>query len=236
MANAKTAANTHMTGMERIAGTVFFLVYLLVMPLLASRFFDLLHRLLGVSLTAAQRNEWYYYIVFALTLLLFHQFLAQTTSRFFNTTRDSFGTFLLGLILFYGANELLYRVCHLAFGSRVNLNDVTIAAQIESVPRLTVAIIVFFAPFVEEVLFRGLVFGCLKEKSRFLGYAVSCVLFALLHVYLLARGGWSLHELMLLAQYLVPGVVFAWAYDRAGTLWPSILLHMSVNALALWVR
>ncbi|MBE7004611.1 MAG: CPBP family intramembrane metalloprotease [Ruminococcaceae bacterium] len=231
----KTAGTTQMTGMERIAGTIFFLVYLLVMPLLASRLFDLLGRLLGASIGAQQRNIWYYYVLFAATLLLFHQYLAHTTSRFFETLGEASKAWALGLVAFYGANELFYRLCHLAFGSRVNLNDVTIAAQIESVPRLTAAIVVFFAPFVEEVLFRGLVFGCLKEKSRLLGYAVSCVLFALLHVYSLARGGWSFTELLLLAQYFVPGAVFAWVYDRSGTLWTSILLHMSVNALALWV-
>ena len=83
----KIAGTTHMTGMERIAGTIFFLVYLLVMPLLASRLFDFIGTLFGVYLTAAQRNIWYYYVMFVLTLLLFHQFLAHTTSYFF----DAFG-------------------------------------------------------------------------------------------------------------------------------------------------
>lgn len=231
----KIAGTTHMTGMERIAGTIFFLVYLLVMPILADRLFDFIGTLLGSGIGAAQRNIWYYYVVFALTLLLFHQFLAHTTSYFFETPGEGLKELFIGLVVFYGANELLYRVCRLLFGAGTNLNDVTIAAQISSVPKLTVPIIVFFAPFVEEVLFRGLVFGCLKEKSRFLGYAVSCVLFALLHVWSLAHGGWTIAELVLLAKYLAPGVVFAWAYDRSGSLWPSILLHIAVNALALWV-
>ena len=43
-------------------------------------------------------------------------------------------------------------------------------------------IVVLLAPFVEEVLFRGLVFGCLKEKSRIFAYILSCALFAFLHV------------------------------------------------------
>lgn len=232
----KTAGTTYMTGMERIAGTILFLVYLLVMPLLASKLFDLAGTLFGVSIGAARRNILYYYILFVVTLLVFHSFLAHTTSYFFDKLGEASRTWCVGLVLFYGANELFYRVYHLLFGTNVNLNDVTIAAQIESVPRLTVAIIVFFAPFIEETLFRGLVFGCLKEKSRFLGYAVSCALFALLHVWSFARGGWTLTELILLTQYLVPGILFAWVYDRSGTLWPSILLHMSVNALALWVK
>ena len=35
-------------------------------------------------------------------------------------------------------------------------------------------------------------------------------------------------------KYLVPGLVFAWACDHSGTRWTSILLHATVNALALW--
>ena len=232
----KVAGTTQMTGMERIVGTIFFLVYLLVMPLFASRLFALAGTLLGVSITAEQRNVWYYYVIFALTLLLFHSFLARTSSFFFDKIGDASRTWGVALVVFYGANELFYRVLHLLMGTGTNLNDVTIAAQIESVPRMTAPIVIFFVPFIEEVLFRGLVFGCLKEKSRFLGYAVSSALFALLYVWSFARGGWTPRELLLLAQYLVPGIVFAWAYDASGTLWPSILVHVSVNALALWMK
>lgn len=230
----KTAGTTQMTGMERIAGTIFLLVYLLVMPLLASRAFGVVETLLGTSFDAYRRNILTYYVLFVITLLIFHNFLAHTTSRFFDTLGPSFNAFAVALIAFYGANELFYRVCRLILRDGTNLNDVTIAAQVEAVPRLTVPIIVFFAPFIEEVLFRGLVFGCLKEKSRAAAYAISCALFALVHVWSLARGGWSPAELLLLVKYLVPGITFAWAYDRSGTLWPSILVHMSVNALALW--
>ena len=36
---------------------------------------------------------------------------------------------------------------------------------------------------------------------------------------------------LLMVQYLVPGLVLAWAYDHTGTLWSSILLHAAANAL-----
>ena len=44
----------------------------------------------------------------------------------------------------------------------------------------------------------------------------------------------SLTYFLLMLQYLVPGLVLAWAYERSGTLWGSILLHAAVNALAVW--
>ena len=95
-------------------------------------------------------------------------------------------------------------------------------------------IVVLLAPFVEEVLFRGLVFGCLREKSRIFAYLLSCALFALLHVWTAAVSNWDLGYLILMLQYLVPGLVFAWAYEHSGTLWTSILIHALVNALSLF--
>ena len=231
----KAAATTSMDHTERLAGTIFFVVYLLVMPLLADRLFALFEVLLDTQIDAGLQNALYYYILFAVTLIIFHRFLGATTTHFFNNLNRSLTTLFLALLVFYGANELIYRVCGLFFDSRVNLNDTTIAASVSAAPRMTTLIVVLLAPFVEEVLFRGLVFGCLKEKSRVVGYAVSALLFAFLHVWTFALSAWDLSYLILMLQYLVPGLVFAWAYDRSGTLWTSILLHAIVNALALFV-
>ena len=156
------------------------------------------------------------------------------TADFLGGVSRAMTTFCMGLLVFYGANELFYRVANVLFNSRTNLNDMTIAASINAAPRLTALIIVFLAPFVEEVLFRGLVFGCLKEKSRVAAYVISCVLFAFMHVWTFALSSWDWSYLILMLQYLVPGLVFAWAFDHSGTLWTSILLHATVNALALW--
>ena len=232
---AKKAATTHMTHTERLAGTIFFIVYLLVMPLLADRLFALTEVLLDTQVDAGLQNALYYYLLFAVTLLIFHSFIGSTTTRFFDNLNRSLTSLFLGLLVFYGANELIYRVFNFFFHSRVNLNDTTIAAQVSAAPRTTALIVVFLAPFVEEVLFRGLVFGCIREKSRVVAYAVSALLFAFSHVWTFALSAWDVSYLTLMLQYLVPGLVFAWAFDRSGTLWTSILLHAIVNALALYV-
>lgn len=231
---AKKASASHMNATERVAGTIFFIVYLLVLPLLANRIFDLIELLFDATISDSLANVIYYYALFAVVLLLFHSFLAHTTSRFLADINRALTTFCVSLLVFYGANELFYRVTNVLFDSHTNLNDMTIAASINDAPRMTALIIVFLAPFVEEVMFRGLVFGCLKGKSRLLAYGVSCVLFALLHVWTFALSAWDWSYFILMLQYLVPGLVFAWAYDRSGTLWTSILLHATVNALALW--
>ena len=38
----------------------------------------------------------------------------------------------------------------------------------------------------------------------------------------------------LMVQYLVPGLVLAWTFERSGTLWASVGLHMAVNAMSVW--
>ena len=230
----KSAPSAHMNQTERVAGTIFFIVYLLVLPLLANKIFDIFEVLLDTTISDSLANIIYYYVLFAVVLLLFHSFLAGTTTRFFGGTSRAMTTFCVGLLVFYGANELFYRVANVLFNSHTNLNDTTIAASINAAPRMTALIVVVLAPFVEEVLFRGLVFGCLREKSRVLAYIVSCLLFAFLHVWTFALSAWDWSYFILMLQYLVPGLVFAWAFDHSGTLWTSMLLHATVNALALW--
>lgn len=233
MAKKKTGAGMDRT--ERVAGTIFFVVYLLVLPTLAAKIFDLFEVLLDTSISAALRNLLYYYVLFAFIVLLFHGFLSRTSSRFLDSLSHAMKSLLLSLLVFYGANELAYRVFHVLFDSRTNLNDMAIAAQITSAPRMTVLIVVLLAPFVEEVLFRGLVFGCLREHSRVLAYIVSCALFALAHVWSAAMSSWDIGYLILMLQYLIPAAVFAYSYEQSGTLWTSILLHALVNALSLFV-
>ena len=110
-----------------------------------------------------------------------------------------------------------------------------ISAENKEADNRTVAVIVvLLAPFVEETLFRGYLFGNIREFSRPAAYAASSLLFALLHVWQFAAVNHSWTYLLQMLQYLVPGLVMAWTCERAGSLWGSVLLHGTVNALAVW--
>ena len=231
---AKQRTTSTMTYGEQIAGVVFFVIYLLVLPFVTNPLFDLAGRLLAVSISAAMRDVLYYYILFAVTIIIFHGFLARTSRHLMDNLGGACKTAAAGLVGLYGLNELVYRLTNLIFTNRTNLNDTTISAQIDDAPHMTLLIVIFLAPFVEEVLFRGLVFGNLKSRSRALAYVVSCLLFALLHVWQFAVVKQDVTYFLLMIQYLVPGLVLAWAYDHSGTLWASIGLHAAVNALSVW--
>ena len=230
---AKKGHTTYMTVPERWLGGALFLTYLLVLPFVTGPLFRGLELLLGFELSAHTENLIYYYVLFALTVLIFWSFLGRTTGHFLANTPSAVKTAVMGLVCFYGLNELSYRALRLLIGGFSNLNDMTISAQVNDAPRSTFFIVVFLAPFVEEVLFRGYVFGNLREKHRTAAYLISCGLFAFLHVWQFAVVEQSLRYFLLMLQYLVPGLVFARCYEKSGTLWAAILPHMFVNALAM---
>ena len=225
---AKRKSSPYMSPGEQIAGTVFFVIYLVVLPFATASLFRLAERLLAVSISPSLQNAIYYYTLFVVTILIFHGFIGRTTRNFADNLGNACKAVVVGLIALYGLNELMYRLTRLLVNNHTNLNDSTISAQIHDAPRVTLLIVIFLAPFVEEVL------GNLKHKSRTVAYAVSCLLFALLHVWQFAVKRQDITYFLLMVQYLVPGLVLAWAYDHTGTLWSSVLLHAAANALSVW--
>ena len=232
MPRKKSAA--YMSAGEQIAGTVLFVLYLVVMPFAAGPLFRLVGGLLGTSISQGLQNMLYYYVLFAAVVIIFHGYLGRTSRRFADNLGGACKYIAVGLVALYGLNELAYRLTRLIAPTQTNLNDTTISAQIQDAPHMTLLIVIFLAPFVEEVLFRGLVFGNLRRKSAAVGYLVSCLLFALLHVWQFAVVNRDVTYFLLMLQYLVPGLVLAWVYDRTGTLWTSVGLHAAANALAAW--
>ena len=231
---AKKKATSYMTPGEQIGGVVFLMIFLVVLPFATDPLFRFVGGLLDTTISATVQNMIYYYVLFAVTLIMFHKFIGRTSRNFADNLGVACRSVLIGLVGLYGLNELVYRLSNLVVSNRTNLNDTTISAQIQDAPRVTLLIIVFLAPFVEEVLFRGLVFGNLKQKSRVVAYLASCFLFALIHVWQFAVVNQDITYFLLMVQYLVPGAVLAWAYESSGTLWASIGLHAVANALSAW--
>ena len=232
MARKKTG--TYLSPGEAVGGTIFFFIYLLALPFVTGPLFDLVGLLLDVRIGQQLQNTIYYYVLFAVTIIIFHGMLGRTSQKLADNVGTACKVLAAGLIALYGLNELVYRLTRAVAGNQTNLNDVSITAQIDAAPRTTMLIVILLAPFVEEVLFRGLVFGGLREKSRPLAYAASCLLFAFLHVWQFALGNHDVTYFWLMVQYLVPGLVLAWVYDHSGTLWASVGLHAAANALSVW--
>lgn len=88
------------------------------------------------------------------------------------------------------------------------------------------------APFVEELFFRGFLFGIYKQRQPlWLAYVVSGVLFTLLHLQpnrmnLMQMAGLSIGILLL-------ALLLEWLYQHTGSLYPGIVAHAVNNATGL---
>ncbi|MDP1753829.1 MAG: type II CAAX endopeptidase family protein [Reyranella sp.] len=85
------------------------------------------------------------------------------------------------------------------------------------------ALLAGLAPLVEELVFRGLLYGWLAGRWG-AGIAVigSSLAFAAAHV-----------ELAHVILVLPLGLMFGWLRWRSGSLWPSLVAHMANNGLAV---
>lgn len=86
---------------------------------------------------------------------------------------------------------------------------------------IAVVTMVFLGPVVEEIVFRGLLFGALARPIGIVPSAlVSSLLFAAIH-----------GEAVLFPSLAALGLVAAFSYAATGNLWVPIVLHAANNAL-----
>lgn len=92
--------------------------------------------------------------------------------------------------------------------------------------------VVVLAPFVEEILFRGVIFAPMCKKRPFLAYVASIVAFAGLHVvgFIGYQPWWML--LFSFLQYIPAAFVLCWSYQRSCSIWAPILLHGIMNLVS----
>lgn len=95
---------------------------------------------------------------------------------------------------------------------------------------ITAFAIVFFIPFVEEVLFRGFLHNWLKQKGgKKLAYILSALIFSLFHYeYSLGIG-----NLEILVTLFFIGLFLSHLKEKKQTLWAPVGLHAAINALSI---
>lgn len=80
-----------------------------------------------------------------------------------------------------------------------------------------------FAPFVEEIFFRGFLFQGFRARYGWItGMLLSSAVFAIAHLQLAA-----------LIPTFILGCLLAYVYHRSNSVWPGMFLHFLVNVLGL---
>ncbi len=204
-------------------------VHIFALPFILSAFAEFSQ----TPITQGRLNFIYYIISLAFVLV----FLVRYLRRNFDTLCDRFALCLVialsSILIYYALSYLAALILLLCEGGLAdNPNNAQLVAISRKEFPMMSTISIFLAPLVEEVLFRGVVFGSMQKYSRFSAYVISIALFCIYHVwqYIYVSLDWTL--LIYAVQYIPAGFVLARLYERTGTIWASIFFHMGVNAFS----
>ena len=160
------------------------------------------------ELPVAESNVVYYLISVLLGFALFSGLWKRNLDRLLTRPGRNLASVAAGLAAWI-ALDLLVRQIPLPVR---NPNESGYALEYLLSPRATGLIVVVLMPMVEELLFRGVLFGGVRRYSRGAAYLLSAGLFALYCVWQFAfsYGRLDLRYLLLAVQYLPAGVLLSW--------------------------
>ena len=222
---------TPMSRGECIGGWIYLPIYVVGLALLLGWILGLL----DVQMTETRLNLLYFLINFLVIAVIFRRWLIASLSGIGRRFWAFWQAVVLGFVFYYALSWAVGLVLTLLDLAVSSPNDAQIAQMAAGDFRLTVLCTVLLAPPVEETLFRGVVFGTIHRKSRFLAYAVSMLLFAALHVWsYVGSVGWTQTVLAALG-YLPAGAALGWTYEKSDTIWAPIVVHALINAVGMGI-
>jgi membrane protease YdiL (CAAX protease family) len=216
-----------LTRSETAAGFVYLPLHFFALPLLLS---------LAVVYVPGMTELWGTVAYYALGAVFLAVFMMPYLRRQFDALLDrplnglisAVGAFMINMTLSYAAMLLL-----LQFGEMGETpNNQTIFTLVGREFNVTKALAIFIAPVLEETLFRGVLFGSLSRRGRFLAYAVTIALFSFYHVWEYALAAMDARVLVYMIEYIPVSFALCWCYERSGSLWAPIALHMFINAVS----
>jgi membrane protease YdiL (CAAX protease family) len=214
---------------EKIFLWIYLPIHVVVLPLLLGM--TQLSGLMGMS--EGDMNLMYYGVGLLCMLIFLRSFLRRSFDRLCDRIMACAFAVILGYMLMLALNYFAAMLETLFEQQLDNLNNDAVTQLASSDYGKAAALAVFLAPMVEEPLFRAGIFGTIRKKHRFWAYAVSIVLFALYHVWQYALAYADPMYLLIAVEYIPAGLALCWAYDRTGSIWTPIFLHMLINWLNL---
>ena len=182
------------------------------------------------GLTAGGLNFWSYAIGAGLMTALCLGFLRRDFDRLWERPLYILGQALKGYLLLMAA-EFLVSILVYALMPEANPNNEAILDLAQADRGRILAITIVLAPLLEELIFRGGIFGLLRRWNRWLAYVVCILAFGIYHIWQYALS--DPLALLYLLQYLPAGYILCRSYEKTECIWTAILLHMLNNSISL---
>ena len=196
--------------------------------------FPLLFGAMGIFAEDSLRANFLYNLTvsvssFALVLLVFRNFLFRSRLPFYMLLITCLFGFIANMGLESLNNILLALLYPFLQEDPTNLNQEAVNSFLNNYTGYMLLDVILLAPIVEELLFRGTIFGPLCRRSPLWAYIVSIAAFATLHVVgSIGVQHWTV-ILFSFLQYLPGGFVLCWSYQRSQSIWAPIALHGIMN-------
>lgn len=209
----------------------FTLGYFLIYPLMLYGFLAIL----GIDswIFDGKGDTLYSLIMLVISVYLTRDLLGRSINVLAENPGKVFKTIITTLpLMLLGSFVLNYLITTLT-GQVEAENQSMIIDLYAQAPYLIIIQALLYAPIVEEIMFRGLVFGALSKKSNFIGVLVSSSLFGLVHVLSSVLSG-NFADLWFFPTYALLGFFLNRAYIKSGSIVSSMALHFLNNAIGLW--
>lgn len=214
---------------ETLLGGIYLALNIFVLPGLITY----VHSLLGAPLRAGQLNFIFFCMNFLAVIVIFRKFLAASLR---DALKVPLATLWYSILAYLGnqtLGEIIAVLCWRVYPGFANVNDGSIAVMLQQDFLLMAAGTMFLVPVAEEVLYRGLLFRGLYDRSPLAAYLVSTVVFAVIHVMGYLGQYEPVHLLLCFIQYLPAGYCLAFAYRYSGSIVAPIFVHIMTNIAAV---
>lgn len=187
----------------------------------------------SLTLTEAKYHgaAWALFLVNTLAAIIFIVFIVANKKflTVFKGKPASIGnTVIWGVLGFFIAmiGQVVAGMIEMQFGVEPGSENTATLSEIAKVSPIVIISIVLFAPFLEEIIFRRVLFGGLYNKTNFIVAAlISAIVFAAVH-----------GELQHLLIYMAPALTFSYIYYRTKRLLAPILSHLLMNGFVVIVQ
>lgn len=188
--------------------------------------------LLPLSLTV--QNLIFYGINFCSVLWILRRFLLENIRVSPSRILWILAVGLLFFLLYQGSKFALSALLKELDFAFINENDAfVIQMATENYPLMFIGT-VLLVPVAEEALHRGVVFRGLYHRSPKWAWCISTFLFSLIHVAGFIGTAEPVDLLFSFLQYIPAGLCLAGAYRLSGSLLCPVLIHMAINAMAMF--
>lgn len=165
-----------------------------------------------------------YGVIFIAMIFILFPYLKPLFKSFINPKIFYGFLGLVAIILFnYAYNLAISGIDH-----SENINQSTLTVIVKAYPILSLIVVGFIGPFLEECAYRLGLFGFFKRINIILAYIIASLVFGLIHIH-----DWSsMNEWLSYPTYVISGLVMAILYDKIGFS-ASYLCHITNNIISI---